>query len=90
MWELPYGKQLRRLNIFSLNPRRLRGDLILVYNTNYGILDLPQRDGTYEGNCGLRLLKGQPASPAPSISVMLNIIKRLLSAEWPPLFHYLH
>ncbi len=42
MQELPYEDRLRRLNIFSLERRRLRGDLILAYNILHGCLDLPE------------------------------------------------
>ncbi len=42
MRELPYEDRLRRLNIFSLERHRLRGDLILAYNIFHGRLDLPQ------------------------------------------------
>ncbi len=44
MRELPYEDRLRRLNIFSLERRRLRRDLILAYNIFHGRLDLPERD----------------------------------------------
>ncbi len=47
MRELPYEDRLRRLNIFSLERRRLRGDLILDYNIFHGRLDLP-RTGCFE------------------------------------------
>ncbi len=47
MRELPYEDRLRRLNIFSLKRRRLRGDLILAYNIFHGYLDLP-RAGFFE------------------------------------------
>ncbi len=41
MRELPYEDRLRRLNISSLERRRVRGDLILAYNIFHGRLDLP-------------------------------------------------
>ncbi len=42
MRELPYKERLRRLNLFSLKRRRLRGDLILACNIFHGCLDFPQ------------------------------------------------
>ncbi len=44
MKELPYEKQLRRLNIFALERRRPRGDLILANNIFHGRLDFPQAE----------------------------------------------
>ncbi len=44
MRELPYEDRLRRLNIFSLESRRLRGDLILAYKIFHGRLDLPRAE----------------------------------------------
>ncbi len=44
MRELPYEDRLRRLNIFSFERRRLRGDLILAYNIFHGRLDLPRAE----------------------------------------------
>ncbi len=44
MRELPYEDRLRRLNIFSLERRRLRGNLILAYDKFHGRLDLPQAE----------------------------------------------
>ncbi len=41
MRELPYEDRLRRLNIFSLERHRLRGDRSLAYNIYHGRLDLP-------------------------------------------------
>ncbi len=42
--ELPYEDRLRRLNIFSLERRPLRGDLILAYNIFHGHPDLSRAD----------------------------------------------
>ncbi len=44
MRELPYNDRLRRLNIFSFERRRLRGDLILAYNIFHGRFELPQAE----------------------------------------------
>ncbi len=44
MGELPYEGRLRRLNIFSLERRRLRGHLTVAYNIFYGRLDLPRAE----------------------------------------------
>ncbi len=42
--DMPYEDRLRRLNIFSLERRRLRGDHILAYNIFHGRLDLPRAE----------------------------------------------
>ncbi len=44
MRELPFNDSVRRLNIFSLERRRLRGDLILACNIFHGGIDLPQAE----------------------------------------------
>ncbi len=44
MRELPYEDRLRRLHIFSLERRRIRGDLILAYNIFNGRFDMPQAE----------------------------------------------
>ncbi len=44
MSDWQYEDRLRRLNIFSLERFRLRGDPILAYNIFHGRLDLPQAE----------------------------------------------
>ncbi len=44
MRELPYENRVLRLNMFSVDRRRRRGDLILAYNISRGLLDLPQAE----------------------------------------------
>ncbi len=44
MREQPYEDRLHRLNVFSLERRRLRGGLILAYNIFHGRIDLPQAE----------------------------------------------
>ncbi len=39
--DLPYEGRLRRLTLFSIERRLLRGDLILAYNMFQGRLDMP-------------------------------------------------
>ncbi len=39
--DLSYENRLRRLNLFSIERRLLRGDLILAYNVFQGRLDVP-------------------------------------------------
>ncbi len=61
MRELLYEGRLRRLNMFSLEYRRFRGNLILAYNIFHGRLDLPlteffeaPSDGDLRGHFELR------------------------------------
>ncbi len=44
MREIPYKERLRRLNLFSLERRRLRGDLILACKIFHGRIDFPQAE----------------------------------------------
>ncbi len=44
MRELSYEERLPRLNFFSLERRRLHGDLILAYSIFHGGLDFPQAE----------------------------------------------
>ncbi len=44
MRELPYEERLRRLNLFSFERRRLRGELTLAYNIFHGRLHFPQAE----------------------------------------------
>ncbi len=39
--DLSYDDRLRRLNLFAIERRLLRGDLILAYNMFQGRLDMP-------------------------------------------------
>ncbi len=42
LMELAYEDRHHRLNIYSLERRRLHGDHILAYNMFHSLLDLPQ------------------------------------------------
>ncbi len=44
MRKLSYDERLRRLNLFSIERHRLRGDLILVYDIVHGRLDYAQAE----------------------------------------------
>ena len=41
---VPYEERLRRLRLFSMSRRRLRGDLILAFSIRNGVVDLPFND----------------------------------------------
>ena len=83
---LPYEDRLRRLNLFSLERRRLRGDLITTYNIFSGQMSIPlETFFTFPSRPNLRGHRWKVAQPAARLQRRRCCFSVRVCAPWSKL-----